>query len=115
MQNSRFIQNLRAKYAESQNLFVRFCRRMHFKAIVIDLEYIYLGSANFSGAGVGLKSVRKRNFELGIISKDPELIADITFIFMEIFNGNYCNKEKCHFFHNYRLQESCNGIQTNSI
>jgi phosphatidylserine/phosphatidylglycerophosphate/cardiolipin synthase-like enzyme len=115
MQHSRFMQNLRTKYAENQDLFVRFCRRMHFKTIVVDLEYAYLGSGNLSGAGVGMKSIRKRNFELGLISENPDLIADITFTFMEIFNGKYCNKENCHFFKNTHIQGSCNGILVNSI
>jgi phosphatidylserine/phosphatidylglycerophosphate/cardiolipin synthase-like enzyme len=83
---------------------------MHFKTIVVDLNYAYIGTANLSGAGVGLKSVRRRNFELGFITEDEELIANIASTFLDIFNGKYCTKEKCHFYQNNRLQNPCYGL-----
>jgi phosphatidylserine/phosphatidylglycerophosphate/cardiolipin synthase-like enzyme len=115
MQRSRFIQNLRRKYTENQNIFIRFCKRIHLKSIIVDLEFAYIGTANLSGAGVGIKSIRKRNFELGIITDDPDIIADIAYTYMEIFNGKFCSKEKCHFFKNYKAREPCEGILSKSI
>ncbi|NVM56036.1 MAG: hypothetical protein HWN66_20225 [Candidatus Helarchaeota archaeon] len=88
---------------------------MHFKTIIVDLKYAYLGTANISGAGVGLKSTRRRNFELGFITQDSEIIADIASTFMDIFNGKFCSRQNCHFFENYHLQDSCHGILSNSI
>ena len=84
---------------------------MHFKTIIVDLDYAYIGTANLSGAGVGMKSERRRNFELGFVTRDTNIIADIAATFMDIFNGKYCSGEKCHFYNNFRLKDPCYGMQ----
>ncbi|MCQ2053454.1 MAG: phospholipase D-like domain-containing protein [archaeon] len=40
------------------------CPRVHFKIIVIDCKTAYIGSANLTGAGMGMKSPNRRNFDL---------------------------------------------------
>ena len=60
------------------------CPRVHFKLIIIDSSIAYVGSANLTGAGMGMKSPRKRrsalplcsakNFEAGILTDDPEML-----------------------------------------
>ena len=50
------------------------CPRVHFKLIIIDCTIAYVGSANLTGAGMGIKSPRKRNFEAGILTDAPELL-----------------------------------------
>ena len=47
------------------------CPRVHFKLIIIDSTIAYVGSANLTGAGMGMKSPKKRNFEAGILTDDP--------------------------------------------
>jgi len=49
------------------------CPRVHFKLMIFDLETVYIGSANLTGAGMGLKGENKRNFEVGIF-KHPNLL-----------------------------------------
>ena len=44
------------------------CPRVHFKLVIVDLETAYIGSANLTGAGMGLKSATRRNFEAGILT-----------------------------------------------
>lgn len=39
------------------------CPRVHFKMIVFDCKEVYIGSANLTGAGIGMKSENTRNFE----------------------------------------------------
>ena len=41
------------------------CPRVHFKIIVIDQSVCYVGSANLTGAGMGMKSDTRRNFFSG--------------------------------------------------
>ena len=41
------------------------CPRVHFKIIVFDLKAAYVGSANLTGAGLGMKGENNRNFESG--------------------------------------------------
>lgn len=38
------------------------CPRVHFKIIVFDLKTAYVGSANLTGAGLGMKGENTRNF-----------------------------------------------------
>ena len=37
------------------------CPRVHFKMLIFDLETVYVGSANLTGAGIGMKSQFRRN------------------------------------------------------
>ena len=51
------------------------CPRVHFKMLIFDFETAYIGSANLTGAGIGMKSSNRRNFEAGILTDSPTLIA----------------------------------------
>ena len=42
------------------------CPRVHFKLLIVDLQAAYIGSANLTGAGIGMKSNGKRNFETNL-------------------------------------------------
>ena len=44
------------------------CPRVHFKCIIVDGVKAYFGSANLTGAGMGAKSEKKRNFENGVLT-----------------------------------------------
>ena len=50
------------------------CPRMHMKVIIVDGRLAYVGSANLTGAGIGAKSPRRRNFEAGVLTDDVEMI-----------------------------------------
>ena len=68
------------------------CPRVHLKAVIVDGEFAYSGSANLTGAGMGAKSVNKRNFESGIITNDEKIIAKIMDQFDNIWMGNHCRR-----------------------
>ncbi|MBN1961471.1 MAG: hypothetical protein JW841_11035 [Deltaproteobacteria bacterium] len=42
-------------------LELKVCPRVHFKCVLIDGGFVYLGSANLTGAGLGAKSEQRRN------------------------------------------------------
>lgn len=65
------------------------CPRVHFKLMVFDMEMAYIGSTNLTGAGTGMKSGQKRNFEAGIFSLVDAAINQ----FDGVWRGRYC--EKC--------------------
>jgi len=75
------------------------CPRVHLKCVVVDGGFAYLGSANLTGAGVGAKSTRRRNFEAGIVTTEPALIGQIMEQFDGIWRGSHCSacdrKEFC--------------------
>lgn len=68
------------------------CNRVHFKIIVIDGEYAYVGSANLTGAGMGMKSPNNRNFEAGIFTDEPSLVESAMEEFDKVWRGTECVK-----------------------
>ena len=66
------------------------CPRVHFKLIIIDSTIAYVGSANLTGAGMGMKSPKKRNFEAGILTDDPEMLDAAIEQFDNVWIGKFC-------------------------
>lgn len=66
------------------------CPRVHFKIIVFDCEVAYIGSANLTGAGIGMKSSRTRNFEAGILTDEPALVEAALNQFDSVWAGFKC-------------------------
>ena len=68
------------------------CPRVHFKMIIFDCEMVYIGSANLTGAGMGMKSENNRNFEAGILTDDPTIVEQAMDQFDSVWNGSMCKK-----------------------
>lgn len=68
------------------------CPRVHFKLIIIDQTTCYVGSANLTGAGMGMKSATRRNFEAGILTDDPEIVNAAIEEFDKVWRGSECKK-----------------------
>ena len=66
------------------------CPRVHFKCIIVDGRMAYFGSANLTGAGMGAKSEKKRNFENGVQTDDPALIEPLAEQFDSVWRGDFC-------------------------
>ena len=60
------------------------CPRVHFKRIIIDGKFAYSGSANLTGAGLGIRSVNTRNYEAGFVKNDLKIIESIMTQFDEV-------------------------------
>jgi phosphatidylserine/phosphatidylglycerophosphate/cardiolipin synthase-like enzyme len=71
-------------------LALKICPRVHFKAVLVDSAWAYLGSANLTGAGLGAKGDGKRNFELGICTEDFEVIDRVSALFEAVWSGAEC-------------------------
>lgn len=71
---------------------MRRCIRNHLKMIVADGGSIYLGTANLTGAGLGSKSPKRRNFEAGFVSAEPELVERGRGLFSAIWDGVFCDE-----------------------
>lgn len=71
-------------------LELKICPRVHFKAVIVDGAWIYLGSANLTGAGLGAKGEHKRNFELGFVTEDFDVIDRATALFEAVWGGAEC-------------------------
>ena len=52
----------------------------------------YIGSANLIGAGIGMKSALRRNFEAGILTNDPEIVKAAVNQFDTLWIGTHCAK-----------------------
>jgi phosphatidylserine/phosphatidylglycerophosphate/cardiolipin synthase-like enzyme len=68
------------------------CPRVHFKSVVVDGRVAYTGSANLTGAGMGAKSVNRRNFEAGILTTAPDMVRSIMEQFDRLWMGSHCGK-----------------------
>ena len=66
------------------------CPRVHFKMLVFDGKEVYIGSANLTGAGIGMKTDNKRNFEAGILTDDTEIVEQAMNQFDEVWMGKFC-------------------------
>ena len=70
------------------------CPRVHFKIIVFDLKTAYVGSANLTGAGLGMKGENTRNFEAGVLSSDKTFVKKAAEQFDQVWMGSFCPKCK---------------------
>jgi len=70
--------------------WLRHCPRVHLKLLIVDGTDLYLGSANFTGAGLGAKAEGRRNFELGITTSDHVLVDAAQRRFDRIWTGAEC-------------------------
>ena len=66
------------------------CPRVHFKLLIIDYNTVYIGSANLTGAGIGMKSESRRNFETGILTDEMELVDAAIEQFDSVWRGSHC-------------------------
>ena len=72
----------------------KFCYRNHAKAVIIDDNIAYVGSANVTPAGLGQGIFTPGNFEVGFLTDNPELVSSLMALFSKIWSGEYC--ENCH-------------------
>jgi phosphatidylserine/phosphatidylglycerophosphate/cardiolipin synthase-like enzyme len=80
-------------------LVLRMCPRVHMKTVIVDGARMYLGSANWTGAGLGAKGEHRRNFELGIVTDDEAWIDEVQGLYEHIWRGRAC--QQC------RLRDVC--------
>jgi phosphatidylserine/phosphatidylglycerophosphate/cardiolipin synthase-like enzyme len=77
-------------------LALRICPRVHFKTVLVDQAWAYLGSANLTGAGLGAKGEGKRNFELGFVTEDFDVLDRTTALFEAVWSGAECATCQLH-------------------
>ena len=68
------------------------CPRVHFKMLIFDCKEVYVGSANLTGAGIGMKAEPTRNFEAGILTDTPEIVNAAIEEFDKVWRGSECKK-----------------------
>ncbi len=78
------------RYPALRDMEMTMCPRVHFKILSFDNKVVYLGSANLTGAALGMKSSANRNFEAGILTDDPTLVASATEHFDSVWRGEHC-------------------------
>ena len=71
-------------------LELQICPRSHWKMVIVDHAIAYFGSANFTGAGIGVKSERRRNLEVGAITENPGLVRELSRQFDRFWMGDRC-------------------------
>jgi phosphatidylserine/phosphatidylglycerophosphate/cardiolipin synthase-like enzyme len=69
---------------------MRMCPRVHFKTVIVDGSMLFIGSANWTGAGLGAKGEGRRNFEVGLFTRDDLLLDELQAYFDRIWSGGVC-------------------------
>ncbi|MEZ4361676.1 MAG: phospholipase D-like domain-containing protein [Kofleriaceae bacterium] len=82
-------------------LALRLCPRVHLKTVIVDGYRAYFGSANWTGAGLGARGERRRNFELGIMTEDTRVLDHVQALYQHLWSGGACGA--CG------LRQSCPG------
>ena len=82
--------------ALGKRLEMRVCPRVHFKLVLVDGNWAYLGSANLTGAGLGAKDQNRRTFEVGFGTDDSDVIDHASALFMSIWDGAECAQCKLY-------------------
>ena len=71
-------------------LELKICPRVHFKAVLVDGCWLYLGSANLTGAGLGARDEHRRNFEVGFVTEDFDTIDRTAALYEAVWSGAEC-------------------------
>ncbi len=58
--------------------------------MIIDGRTAYLGSANLTGAGIGAKNDRRRNWEAGILTDEKHLLEPLMAELDTLWMGTHC-------------------------
>jgi len=73
-------------------LQLKICPRVHFKCVRVDGAWVYLGSANLTGAGLGAKHPDARNFELGVVTEDFDTVDRVSALYESVWSGAECGR-----------------------
>lgn len=71
-------------------LQLRLCPRNHMKVVIVDGRLLYLGSANWTGAGLGVRGDARRNFELGLLTEDEAMLDQVQALYDRLWRGGEC-------------------------
>ena len=77
-------------------LTLKICPRVHFKCVRVDGAWLYLGSANLTGAGLGAKHKDSRNFEVGFVTEDFDTLDRVTALYEQVWSGVSCRTCRFH-------------------
>ena len=69
---------------------IKQCPRVHLKLVIVDGALGYLGSANWTGAGLGVRGTGRRNFELGVVTDDGPMLDQVQAMYDHLWRGGEC-------------------------
>ena len=78
------------KYIQNEQHYTEVLTRVATVKHSLWIGTAYIGSANLTGAGMGMKSENRRNFEAGILTNDPEFVESAINQFDSVWMGAWC-------------------------
>lgn len=86
----RFLEDFDRQPILASLLERRLCPRVHCKLVIVDMRLCYVGSANITGAGLGMKGEHRRNFECGIWTDERAIVDSAVEHYLGIWDGLRC-------------------------
>ena len=80
------------KYIANEDHYTEVISRIATVRETLWIGTAYIGSANLTGAGIGMKSSLRRNFEAGILTNDPQIVEAAIEQFDTLWMGAHCQK-----------------------
>jgi phosphatidylserine/phosphatidylglycerophosphate/cardiolipin synthase-like enzyme len=78
----------------AKTLPIKQCPRVHLKLVIVDGALGYIGSANWTGAGLGVRGTGRRNFELGVVTDDGPVLDHVQALYDHLWRGGECGSCK---------------------
>ncbi len=89
-----FRAELQRQPALARAIEIRRCPRVHLKLVLVDGALGYFGSANWTGAGLGVRGTGRRNFEIGMVTDDGPMLDQLQALYQHLWVGGECGRCK---------------------
>ena len=94
----KWVQDNLPELLEESGLEIRQNDHVHMKVFIFDNECAYIGSANLTGAAIGKRSSRQRNYEAGVLVQDNEVFGSAVEHFNKVWAAPETIKSTWHRF-----------------
>lgn len=94
----KWVQENLPEFLEEKGLEIRQNDHVHMKVFIFDDDSAYIGSANLTGAAIGKRSSRQRNYEAGVLVQNNEVFDSALGHFNKVWAAPETIKSSWHRF-----------------
>ena len=94
----RWVQDNLPELLEERGLEIRQNDHVHMKVFIFDDECAYIGSANLTGAAIGKRSSRQRNYEAGVLAQNNDIFESASKHFNKVWKADETIESETYTF-----------------